>query len=166
MDVSTRSLWSEKEQMTLLTRVIEAMVFDSKGWDCPCNIPGDVLPGCSYLWRECGKFSAPEAGYISVDTRLTSGAKRKHLCRARVGGGEWFYVGPEVFMLFGLTRVGWPELVLYNPDFQQLCRETTPPLENVPLTALFWFLSLSFIVKMILCAEKLTWKDWAQRAVC
>lgn len=26
-------------------------------------------------------------------------------------------------MLFGLTWVGWPELVLYNSDFQQLWRE-------------------------------------------
>ena len=40
-------------------------------------------------------------------------------------GGGWFHVGPEVFMLFGLTWVGWPELVLYNSDFQQLWREKT-----------------------------------------
>ena len=61
--------------------------------------------------------------------------------------------------------VGWPVLVLYNSDFQQLGREKKKQPEICLSEPSPDFSVSGFIVKIILCAGKLT-EDWALRVGC
>lgn len=124
MNDSIRPTSFEKEQRTFLMRVTEAKVL---GHLALALIKGLRLP-LPYFWRCVPWMLLPlervwkvlclhrQATFLLTRNSRT---KRKHLCRVRGRGGGWLLVEPEVCMLFGLTWVGWPEIVLYNSDFQQ-----------------------------------------------